>query len=189
MLGFIVICGLLVGLYFYDPPKGICDIQMEEITNRLNKGFFVDDHDGSYGKSAQAALDFCFTTNSPGGCHDLFTRLNFFEKIVKSLPTECGTSEAAGSVRKVLIKSLKLFGQIGWGEKPPINKYNKTSWLDTADLGLYCRLKRQYWRLYGKEDWKNFTWSVIPGLPEANTLEKKKKWELSLYSYNCKGLY
>ena len=119
----------------------------------------------------------------------MFSRLVFFEKQIRTLPEECGPSPVSSPIRKALEKALRLFAKIAWGGKPPENKYSKLSWLDSMDIGLYCRLKRQYRRLYGQESWKNFTWSVIPTLPGVESLKKNKKeiWERSLFSQTCKG--
>ena len=188
-LGFVIIVLVLLAIYYNDPPKTLCDIQMEEIQKNLRRGFYANDERGSYRKSIGDALKFCLSSNSSGGCHDLFTRFEFFEKRIRSLPTNCGFNSAALPVRKALQKSLRLFAEIGWGGKPPESKYNNVSWLDSFDLGLYCRLKRQYLRLYGNPDWQTFTQSVVFQLPGAETLKGKEILERSLFSYPCKGLY
>lgn len=189
LLGFIVIL-IVMGITVYrDPPTTQCDIQLEQVKNRLKKGFYRTYDRGKFESGIPRAFKKCLQTNSPGGCLDLFKRLDFFEEQVRTVPTHCGPSEPAQFVRKGLIKALRLMAQIGWGEKPPVNKYNTTAWLETTDLGLFCRMKRQFVRLYGKNTWKAFAWSVIPKLPEATTLEKRDQWNKSLFSYPCKGLY
>lgn len=188
-LGFVVILLVMGGLYYNDPPKTLCDIQMQSISKQLANGFFSETSDGTYGRSANAAKKFCMSTNSPGGCHDMFKRLIYFEKQIRTLPAECGSAPAAAIIQSVLQKSLKLFVEIGWGSQPPRDKFNNTSWLDTSDLGIFCRMKTQYQRLYGKQAWKELTWSIIASLPEAQTLERRQQWERSLFSYQCKALY
>lgn len=190
LLGFFVILAVLGVMYYNDPPKTLCDIQMQEVNKRLGSGFFQNDsRGGGFESGVMTAFNHCLESNSPGGCHDMFKRFDYLEGIVKTVPTECGGHSSTSQIRGFLAKALRLFGKIAWGEKPPINKYNKTSWLDTADLGLFCRLKRQYQRLYGYQAWKNFVQGFAPTLPEAKDLERKKIFELCIYTYPCKGLY
>ncbi len=177
-------------MYFNDPPKTVCDIQMEEVNERLVKGFFqVNERGTGFETGVMVAFEKCLESNSPGGCHDMFRRLDYLEGIIKTVPTECGTHASTAKLKGYLEKGLRLFAKIAWGEEKPINKYNKTSWLDTADLGLYCRLKRQYQRLYRREAWRAFIGQFLPTLPEADKMQRSEIWDLCLYSYNCKGLY
>lgn len=188
-IGFVVILMVLIGLYLQDPPKTLCDIQMEAIEAQLMKGFYSKTKEGLFGRSVKSAKSFCLSSNSPGGCYDLFTRLSYFEKQVKTLPTQCGPHPSANKMRSILQKSIKLFVDIGWGDQAPKDKYNKTSWLDPGDLGLYCRLKYQHQRLYGKQVWQEFAWAALSTLPGVEALQKKQIWERSLFSYSCQGVF
>ncbi len=179
----------LVGLSIYDPPKTICDVQMDEVNSRLVKGFYQDNSEGLYGQSIKDAFDFCISTNSPGGCFDMFTRLTFFEKQIKTIPENCGSHTKIEPIKRALDRALKLFVELAWGDEPPNNKYNKTSWLDQRDIGLFCRLKNEYIRLFGPDTWKAHMGAIAPGLPGVESLQKKDIWEKSLFSYPCKGLY
>ncbi len=189
LLGFIVILIALFVLVFRDPPTTLCDIQMEEVKKRLVDGFLRDGSRGKYESGINTAFDNCLKSNSPGGCFDIFSRLNYFEKQIQSVPTQCGGHAEALFVRKALLKALRLMIKIAWGEAPPVNRYNKTSWLDASDIGLFCRLKRQFTRLYGESQWKGFATSLIPKLPDSQTLPKKEQWDLSMFSYSCTGVY
>lgn len=190
LLGFIVICGVLIFMYFKNPPTTLCDIQMEEVNARLVKGFFqVDERGTGFEAGIMTAFEKCLESNSPGGCHDMFQRFDYLEGLVKTIPTECGSHVSTQSIANFLAKGLRLLGKIAWGDEKPINKYNKTSWLDTADLGMFCRLKRQYQRLYGKEAWDQFLAGFLPTLPSTDPLTMNERFELSLFSYPCGGLY
>lgn len=210
LLGFIVIVVVLIGFRFYDPPKTLCDVQAEAVKKRLVNGFYSSLGNNRYSQAAaleeaqrQAddfsrsslessvleAFNFCLRSNSAGGCYDMFSRLDFFEKQIRTIPTECGESPATAFLRKAGEKALRLFLRLAWGDEAPKNKYNITSWLDTHDLGIYCRLKRQYVRLFGKEQLNILAWSQIPLLPGAKDLSRKEMGERSLMSYPCKGLY
>ncbi|MEM7646707.1 MAG: hypothetical protein AAF203_07355, partial [Pseudomonadota bacterium] len=137
LLGFVFLTVALLVLILRDPPKTLCDIQMEEVNQRLAKGFFVDTRDGIYQKGVLQAFQFCLETNSPGGCFDLFNRLEYYEKQIRSIPAQCGAHPSTVSVGKGLRKALKLFARIGWGEVPPESKFKKTAWLESDDLGLF----------------------------------------------------
>ncbi len=189
LVGFSVLLIVLVGLYFYDPPQSICDVQMEEVNARLLNGFYSDKSEGLYGQAVVTAFEFCTRTNSPGGCYDMFTRLDFLEKQVKTIPEKCGTHPTLESIKRALERGLKLFVDIAWGDQPPANKYNKTSWLDHKDIGLFCRLKNEYIRLFGASEWKTQMATIAPQLPGVEGLRKQDIWDKSLFSYPCKGLY
>ena len=189
LLGFIVILAVLLITVYRDPPTTLCDVQMKNVRKQLVKGFYKSDDRGKFKTGIGDSYNKCIETNSPGGCFDVFKRFDFFEEQVRTTPTECGQHPSANFVKNSLMKGLKLLAMIGWGEKPPINKYNKAAWLDTSDLGLFCRMKRQMIRLYGKNTWKAFAWSTIAGLPESKTLPRKDQWGKSLFSFPCKGLY
>lgn len=118
----------------------------------------------------------------------MLTRLKFFEKQIRTIPKECGAHPSIGKVQGALEKGIKLIAKIGWGAKPPETLFDKKAWLDETDLALFCRLKREHRRLFGKQRWQGFRESVIMILPEANKLPRKKRWEKSLFSYPCKGL-
>lgn len=189
LLGFLVILATLVGLRFYNPPLSICQVQMEEVQARLGKGFYQDSTSGLYGQSVLSAFDFCVSSNSAGGCYDMFQRLRYFEQQVKTLPEHCGSHVSAEPIEKALKKALRLFAQIAWGDKPPANKYNRTSWLDIRDIGLFCRLKVEYQRLFGKSALQEFILETNVTLPGASDLTSQEVWERCLFSYPCKGLY
>ncbi len=210
LLGFIVIVVALIAFRFYDPPKTLCDVQVEAVQKRLINGFYRSLGNNRYSQAAALeeaqrkaddfsrssletsvleAFNFCLRSNSPGGCFDMFSRLDFFEKQIRTIPTECGESPATESLRKASEKALGLFLRLAWGDDAPNNKYNITSWLDTQDLGIYCRLKRQYVRLFGKEQLNSLAWSQIPLLPGAKDITRKQMGERSLMSYPCTGLY
>lgn len=188
MMGFLMIIASIVGLYYYDPPKTICDLQMEAVMAQLKRGFFSNKTTGSFGQGIDAALKFCMKTNSSGGCNDMFNRLNYFEKQVKSVPTECGGDPATAVVHDALRRGIRLIAEIAWGDKPPESKFNRTSWLENNDIALFCRLKTQYQRLYGEDKWQGVAWSTIANLPGVDTLTKRELWDRSLFSYPCSGL-
>lgn len=189
LFGFIVIVAVLIFMVFNNPPKTLCEIQMQEISERLSKRFIRGNDRGKFESKVTEALEICMASNSPGACKDIFDRFNFLEGVVRTLPTECGSHPSSAKIKGFLHEAIRLFGKIAWGDTTPINRYNTTAWLDTSDLGLYCRIKRQYFRLYGKQAWKGYVQKVARSLPEAKNLRNKDLWQFSLYSYNCTGLY
>ncbi|MCB0378926.1 MAG: hypothetical protein KDD33_10575 [Bdellovibrionales bacterium] len=189
LLGFVVIVGVLLFLLYTDPPKTLCDIQMEGVNERLRANFYADANRGKYNNSIKEALNLCLESNSPGGCYDLFTRYNYFEKQVRTIPTECGPHGSVVPIQDGLQRGIKILVEIAWGGKPPESVYDKKAWLDSTDLGLYCRLKQQYIRLAGKEKWALFREALMNSLPGADKIDRKQRWEKSLFSFPCKGYY
>lgn len=202
LLGTIIIVGTLFFLIYNDPPKTVCDIQMEVVNKNLVGKFYTNKGSGkvnaegqliggsalgSYQKGVGSAFDFCMKTNSAGGCYDMFSRLYYLEKQTKTIPKECGDHSSTTSIRDAVRKGIKLLVTIAWGETPPETAYEKVSWLDTSDIALFCKLQAQHQRLYGAS-WKQFRESVIMSLPEAKKLTRKERWEKSLFSYPCRQL-
>jgi hypothetical protein len=208
LLGFVVIVVFIVAYRIYEPPISVCDIQMQAVQQSLAQGFYQSLDGGKYSsvlllermqkgdslrnsslsKGIYKAFDECLLTNSKGGCLDIFRRFSFFEKQMRNIPTECGSHSATTPVRKASEKGFDLFMRIAWGEAPPKNKYTIVSWMDTYDLGIFCRMKYQYERLYGSERLKAFAWAKIAQLPGSSELPRKDQWERNLFNYPCKGL-
>ena len=201
LLGAIVIVLTLAVIIYNDPPTTLCDIQMQAVNKKLAGKFFstksvgrVSDDStvigastsGTYQKGVMSAFNFCIETNSPGGCYDIFNRLNYLEKQVRTIPNTCGEHSSTQKVRKALEKGIRLIVKVAWGEKPPENAYEKKAWLDINDIALYCRLKNQHQRIYGKKNWALFRDQVMGGLPEAKTMKRKDIWKKSLLSYKCR---
>lgn len=188
LLGFLIIALFVVFYRYYDPPVTFCQVQMEAVQERLAVGFYKNPDRAHYDQAVNAAFDFCLSTNSAGGCLDMFSRLDYFEKQIRTLPSSCGSDVATEPVRKALEKGIRLFAMIAWGDEPPKNKYVITAWLDPRDLGIYCRLKSQYQRLYGRERWNALAWAIVPGLPGVDQLPAKDRSERALFAFPCKGL-
>lgn len=190
LIGFLVLSGALLFMSYYDPPRSLCELQMQEVEKHLLKGFYSVNHrSGGFEGRLKTAYQKCLSTNSAGGCLDMFSRFGHLASSVKNLPSECGQHPSTQKVQRFLARGLRLLAMIGWGEKPPENKYNKTAWLDSTDLGLFCRMKFQYRRLYGDQAWKQLAWSTLPGLPGAKELDKRQLWDRGLFSNSCKAFY
>ena len=89
-LSIIVVLGTLLGWYLYDPPATLCDIQVESIRGKLNKKFLRGREDGwSYRSGVNKHYEFCLESNSLGGCTRFLDRMNYYEKMMRSVPSEC----------------------------------------------------------------------------------------------------
>ena len=188
LLGFLALVVALGVKMYQDPAITTCDIQLEHTKGMLAKNFYSRGGRGTFQAGVLSAFQNCLDTNSPGGCLEILNRLAYFEEQVRLVPQECGKSESAGFIIKGLLKGLRLMVQIGWGDEPPVNKYNKTSWFETSDIGLFCRMKNQYIRLQGKAQWQAFAYDFVLKLPKATELPKKQVWDRSLFSYPCRAL-
>lgn len=200
LLGTLALFATLIFMVFNDPPTTVCDIQMKAVNEKLSGYFFTNSdmgtigedglvrggsRQGSYKRGIMDAFGFCLKTNSPGGCYDMFQRLDYFEKQIRTIPSQCGTHPSTASVKSALEKGVKLLVQIAWGEKPPETLYEKTAWLDLADVALFCRLAREHKRIYGEQAWGLFRESIMTTFPESEKLTRKEKWDKSLFSYPC----
>ena len=189
LLGSLAVVGVLLFMYISEPPVTICDVQLETVRKKLNKDFLRRSREkfGAYDSPIGKSYEYCLKSNSTGGCYDLFRRLIIFERQVRTLPTQCGDHEGVQAFRSWLIKGVVLMSKIAWGEEPPKTLYEKKGWLEEDQVALFCRMKREYGRLYGKAAWNKLRDGALQQLPQAKSLTRKDLWEKSLFSLPCRG--
>lgn len=192
VVAFVAIALGIVGIIFFNPPRTLCDTQLE-LLSKSQEGFLSPDPNSRVSKTSgfQRLSDHCKTTNSPGGCYELFQRMNKLLDDLKKVPDECVPEVSSGGVtntdalKPALYKTLKLLAQLAWGESPPRNHFDKLSWLDAADISLFCRLKSTVQRTYDKSDWETFQESLFRDLPGAAQLPRGTAWNAMILSLNC----
>lgn len=171
-----------------DPPHTKCDSQVEAF-KQSQIGFLYPNPKIKSEKTSQykKLITQCKIANSPGGCYEFFMRMKqFLLQIRKTISDECNSDLANVSpVERAVWESAGLMTQLAWGEKPPETYYQKFGWLDTADISLFCSLKREAIQLFGEETWAAYRESLFTKLPGASELSRKKVWEVLLLSVNC----
>ncbi|MES2964928.1 MAG: hypothetical protein V4760_13640, partial [Bdellovibrionota bacterium] len=115
-----------------------------------------------------------------------FQRLKKMQADLVNVPGHC--SEDAMADAKIsggLLQSLKLMGQIAWGENGPTSILKRSGWLDASDVALFCDLKKSAIRLMGKLEFETWRDSVVATYPGADLLEGDQAYQRSLFATSC----
>lgn len=153
VLALIFVVGTTIFLYLSDPPKNICDTQLESVNNYLKDYFYDAREDGwSQNQNIKDKYAFCIRSNSLGGCSVFFERLLKLEKQMRKIPDNCSAHPLIGEIKKWHFNGMDLMARVAWGDAKPEYPYERKGWLDEKNLAMFCRLKKQVRRLYGNEE-------------------------------------
>lgn len=192
LLATLAIVGGILFIVFSDPPKTLCDTQLE-VLRKSQEGFLTPDKNSKIQTTPgfQKFITQCKIANSPGGCYEFFMKMKVLLEDLKDVPDECMPEVSSGdvlnsdAVQPAIFQTLTLMMQLAWGEKPPETYHEKFGWLDTADMTLFCDLKRTAQKTYGREAWEPFQERMFRELPGAADLSRKAAWDAMLLSMNC----
>lgn len=187
LLSVIVVVSVVVGLTLYEPKATVCEIQMQVIVKKLRKHFTYRKEDGwTYNSKVNAKYKFCIQSNSMGGCHALIQRFNYYEKQVRTIPSSCKGHESISKMEKWMIRAIQLMARLAWGTELPADSTPIAGWLDTSTVALYCRMSREYGRLYGEDKLKALENHTISKLPGVDGLYKKDRRAKTLFATSCR---
>lgn len=186
-LAILLIAGGVLAIVIFNPPVTVCDAQKEAFKESQKKFLYLDEKQKAVKKTKYADMyALCKSTNTPGGCYELFRDLKHMISDLKNVPRECGSAVGEMTeVKKAIWESAELLVRIAWGFKPPQTYYEKFSWLDSADMALFCQLKDTAENLYGANSWTNFRERMFNELPGAKELPRNQVWENMILSVNC----
>ncbi len=187
ILALIVISIGILLIILFNPPHTLCDSQLS-LFKEKQTGFIYLDPKQTFQKSSrfQSLHDQCKGTNSPGGCYEFFSLLRKALDDLGAVPMECSEAVASeGAVRASLFGALDLMVRIAWDSAPPKSYFEKFSWLDVADISLFCRLQQQAINFYGEAAYSSFREPYFSELPGGSALPRAKAWDASLFSENC----
>lgn len=192
LLATLAILGGILFIVFSDPPRTLCDTQMD-VLSKSQEGFLNPDPNVKIATTPgfQKFITQCKTSNSPGGCYEFFMKMKKLLQDLEDVPEECEPKVSSGdvldsdAVEPALFQTITLMLQLAWGEEPPKTYHEKFGWLDTADMTLFCDLKRKVQRTYGHKRWEGFQESMFRDLPGAADLSRKAAWDAMLLSVNC----
>jgi hypothetical protein len=186
-LAVLAIAGGLLLLILFDPPHTVCDVQLALFKDSEKYFLYTVKQKGfSRPPDIREMLELCRTSNSPGGCYELFGKLKQMARDLQNVSQSC-SDEAASipEIRDNLRKATKLIIELAWGEKPPLSYVGRQGWLNLGDVDLFCSLERQYIRFYNKEGWEEFREKAMADLPLAGTMSRSQVWERSIVSWTC----
>lgn len=186
----LIVGSLTIGILFIvliDPPKGVCDAQLE-LFRAQQKDFLYLDSKNEFIKTTGFTREYerCQSSNTPGGCYELFEKIRKFLADVDGIPKEClSSAQSENVIGQTIAKTFDLFVRIAWGSKPPERYNDKFKWLDNSDMALFCRLKSNYDKILGAQALTQKRESYFEELPGAKGLPRQKIWEAMLLSENC----
>ena len=191
VLGLIGIIGGLALLLVWDPPKTVCDIQLEIFKKSQNGFLYQQLKEGSSSKlkikpQVERQIAKCAYANSMGGCFEYFNHLKKLNRDLRSIPRECsGQIQSEQQVKKYMFISLQLMIELAWGDRPPISYSSRNGWFQWAEVALFCETKKQFLRLFGQTRWKALRKEMLGKLPGAKNLSRNAIWGRSIMSTAC----
>lgn len=190
IVAFLAISGGIIFIVLSQPPVTVCDSQVEKF-KAMQINFLYRDEKYPKAKNIKRTKfeylrDRCKETNSPGGCYELFSDMKLMLHDLALFTDECAANSGGISeVKRSSWETVDLLIRLAWGASPP-SAYNiKFSWLDTADVSLYCQLKNRIILMYGESSWSSFREKLMRDLPGAKELTRNQVWDMSLFSENC----
>ncbi|OFZ17755.1 MAG: hypothetical protein A2Z20_02660 [Bdellovibrionales bacterium RBG_16_40_8] len=190
MLVTIVLTAGVLFIVLSDPPRTVCDSQIELFSEKT-KGFLTITKMKYIERTKSRfnmLMDTCKTTNTVGGCYELFYSLKQMLKDVGTVSPACYSKLSGNSgFSEAIWKSLELMAQLAWGDKPPQATGLKVGWFDHADLNLMCELKSVAINIFTQSKWDSFVDGFFKSLPGVTELSREDAWQRMLFSVSCTG--
>ena len=189
-LAFVAIFLGLIGILIFNPLYDSCEAQKEVLKDSQKKFLYlslgVPEPEGGRKKSQwEILMEYCRTTNSSGGCFELFSKSKVFISDLRKLSSKCALKvKTELEVKGLLWKLTELMIYLAWGEKAPESDYEKRSWLDNEDMHLFCLFRRQL-QFFFPEEWRKFKRDILLKLPESKSLKRKDILKRTILSYRC----
>lgn len=187
ILAMLVLAGGIFFIVVSDPPATVCGQQAKSFKEK-QVGFLYKKPDESFRSSSRfhQLIDVCISSNTMGGCYELFQGIRRTLQDMRSFSLECMSDVGSDStVRDFVTKSLDLLIRLSWGVKPPEAVQLKLNWLEPTEVSLFCQLKNQYLVMYDDAAWAQLREGYLKSLPGIEKLQRKDAWGLSLMSIDC----
>ena len=183
----LLLAGGIAFVILQNPPKGICDVQLEAYREN-NKVFLFPQSKGSSGKKKisvyQTSLEECRQNNSPGGCYSLFSSVHRLIQSFNSVDSKCHTQIAQiKEVRTALFSLYSLFIEISWSGGPQHELSNPLAWLSANDVSVFCKIKNQIYYFYGEPGLSQLEQKTFQSIAPDHSEEEIRKF--SVLSENC----
>lgn len=186
-LATVAIGGGILFIIFSDPPRTICDAQVEFLKQQQRGFLFADPAKKLRGANFSQMGEYCDRGNGPGACYELFSKMRILMRDLQTVPPECAAKiSQVSEVQKALWSTTKFMVKAAWGKVPPPNYQEKFGWLDVADLALFCSMKTQITKLFGESAWNSYRETLFTELPGAKEIQRKDAWEKMILSEDCR---
>lgn len=140
-LPFIILGGLAIVLFFYDPPASICEVQMKSYRlSMVGKLYGRRVEKNILPAKISDSVSRCQRGKTSGSCMDFFDIVNDALTNLNQFDEEC----RAGLIEEkpIFENSKKLFlimNILAWGDRVPAD--NRDNWLSQSNLYVYCKNK------------------------------------------------
>ncbi len=183
---------LAIGIVFIvlsDPPKNVCDAQVDAFTKSTAKWLAIDSKDRFQTRTKiEQWMSTCQTTGDTGGCFPLFEGVRQVLRVKNSVSPQCfGKLGEQSAFSKMIWQTLDLMGRLAWGAKPPLSSAVKTGFLDASDISLFCALQEAATDIYGRNQYQAFLQPYFADLPGASSLSRQDAWDKMIFSVNCQA--
>jgi hypothetical protein len=187
ILAFLAICGALFLIMNLQKPHSVCDSQVEVFkANQIP--FLYLDPKKSYIKTKDfdRVVTFCKKSNSSGGCLEFFNGMKRLYTDLEKVPTGCSaTLMEISEVKEAMFLGLELIVHLAWGERPPPSSLERSGWLDSTQVGVFCEYKKLINLHLGRETWNGFVEKQMTNLPGASLLPRNDVWSRTVLSDPC----
>jgi hypothetical protein len=187
LLAAIVLIVAFGAILRFNPPRTLCDAQMEMFRESQKSFLFgFESKKIAHKPRAQELAELCRFQAGPGGC---FAFLDGLRKLVADVSAAGSQCEAAAAdvaeLRLVVWEALDLLVRLAWGDRGPRNYSQRTGWLDSNDVLLFCRLRRVAIGLYGQPAFDAFREKTLSSMPETSGMPREQILDRSLFGASC----
>lgn len=203
---FLVLVGGVLLILLAQKPHSVCDSQIEVFKESQKGALYGVEFKGKKVSPRYGAyLETCRMGNSSGACYELFSLLKKLVRDLDAGPAQClpEMSDVA-PLKKVFYEQIELMAILAWGSQPPDRGPQRLNWYDSADVALFCSMKRLFIQIFGEdayEDWREKVYVKFAGEAPIvregvciNCSERKNAlqvlsseeiWVRSLFSVRC----
>ena len=184
----IAVVAITIGFIFMrinDPPRTVCDLQMENFRDSQKKFLYAGDLKGQLPEVKQG-YDACKGDNSPGGCFQYFEQLKKLTVDLGNIPEQCSEKAAEEpQIQAWVLKSMSLMVQMAWGERAPASYLQRNGWFDGSEIALFCDLKKSAVRIFGSDAYAQWRETALTSVPDFSKIGREQAWQKSLVSTPC----
>lgn len=192
----LIVMTIAIGvIWFNNPPRTVCDTQIEAF-RKSQAGKFFDTKGKTKlvpaqvrglrrlceeGLGRQSELN----NFSAGICFEYFYLLKGMLADLSIMNSECVAEVFnIGHFQDQIAAALLLLAEMAWGPEVPRSVGNFGS-LQMADLALYCKIKDAIILGRGDEGWEKIQRHTIKKLKGSDQLTYPEAWSRSIFAFNC----
>ncbi len=188
LLVLLVLSGAALFIMLGDPPKDVCDAQLEVFLSaqagRLNS------LKGRVNSLWTRTAKYCQETKTLGGCAEFHDAVRAALRDIQNAPMECVPRLVSQDwVQKTLIDSMVLMVQMAWSEGVPELGPSVYGWMGMTELALFCNLKYHVQKVMLDEEWEAFVRKTISKLPRSSEVSFEDGYIRSLFSVRCESVF